>query len=85
LPGGGPPTGPPSAQEKLQMVRLSECMRAHGVADFPDPTTSPPSNPSGFSVAFGRPGLFIAVPKTINLQSPAFVNAAKVCQFPAAH
>jgi hypothetical protein len=84
LPGGG--SGPPeaTAQQKAGMLHLSQCMRAHGVSGFPDPTSSPPASPVGFSIAFGRPGAFLAVPNTINTQSPKFKQAATACTFPGA-
>jgi hypothetical protein len=82
LPGGGSGPGQATAQEKQTMVRLAQCMRAHGVSGFPDPISSPPSSPVGFSIAFGRPGAFIAVPNTINVQAPAFKQAALKCGFP---
>jgi hypothetical protein len=81
MPGGGPPP-PATAQDKERMVQLSECMRAHGVPDFPDPVSAPPSNPNEASIAFGRPGLFIVVPNTIDPRSPAFKQAGKTCHFP---
>ena len=51
------------------MLATSECMRAHGVSGFPDPTTSPPSRPADFSIAMGRGGAFLAVPRTIDINS----------------
>lgn len=81
LPGGGPGAGPPSGKAKAEMLAISECMRAHGVSGFPDPTTSPPAGPQDFSLAIGRGGVFLAVPKTIDVNSPAFKQAAKACQF----
>jgi hypothetical protein len=84
LPGGGPPPGV-SEQQKEQMVRMSECMRAHGVTRFPDPTTTPPVNPQDYSIVDGiggfSGGLFLLVPKTIDVNSPAFKQAAKTCSF----
>ncbi len=82
LPGGGPGgNGPPSAKEKAQMLAISTCMRAHGVAGFPDPTTTPPNGPNGFSEVIGHEGLFIAVPSTIDAASPAYRHAASICHF----
>jgi hypothetical protein len=82
LPGGGPVGGSGSESRKLQLVKLAECMRAHGVPSFPDPTTTPPSAPpSGGGVAFGAPGAFLSVPQTL-IQSPAFEQAATDCGFP---
>ena len=81
LPGGGPPTGPPSAQAKLAMLKISECMRAHGITGFPDPTTKLPSSPAGYGEAIDRGGVVLAVPSTINVQSPAYQQAASACNF----
>jgi hypothetical protein len=84
LPGGGPPRGV-SEQQKEQLVRTAECMRAHGVTGFPDPTTTPPTNPQDYSVVegIGSPngGLFLLVPKTVDVNSPVFKQAATVCSF----
>lgn len=80
LPGGGPPTEP-TAQDKRAMLATSECMRAHGVSGFPDPTTTPPSSSDGYSQVIGRDGIFIAVPDTIDVASPAYRKAAAVCRF----
>lgn len=40
LPNGGQPTAAQIAQAQKQMLALSACMRAHGLKDFPDPTSS---------------------------------------------
>jgi hypothetical protein len=84
LPGGGPGhQGPASPQAKADMFAISECMRAHGITDFPDPTTTPPTSSSAGSYAavIGRDGVFIAVPSSINTNSPAFRSAAATCHF----
>jgi hypothetical protein len=81
MPGGGPPPEA-SAQDKERLVRLAACMRAHGVTGFPDPVSSPPASPAGYSIFFGQPGAFLAVPSTINVHSPAFQSAGKACGFP---
>jgi hypothetical protein len=84
LPGGGPPKGV-TEQQKEQLVQTAECMRAHGVTGFPDPTTIAPSNPQNYSIAegIGGPdgGLFLLVPKTIDVNSPVFKQAGKACNF----
>lgn len=81
LPGGGLPRAV-SESRKLEMLRLAECMRSHGVTNFPDPTTAPPSGPPiGGGIAFGAPGSFISIPMTL-IQSPAFKQAASECNFP---
>jgi hypothetical protein len=81
LPGGGPPTGPPSAQAERQALEVSECMRKHGVSGFPDPTLKAPSSPAGYTAIQDDGGVILAIPSTINVQSPAFQQAAKACQF----
>jgi hypothetical protein len=82
LPGGGPGTRKASEQQKQQLTAISECMRSHGVTGFPDPTTSPPSSPNGYSLIEGlASNLFLLVPTTINVNAPAFEQAAKACHF----
>jgi hypothetical protein len=81
LPGGGPGGGAPSPAAKAQLLTISKCMRAHGVSGFPDPTTTPPSSPAGYSVVLGRSGVFLALPNSIDVQSPAFKQAASMCHF----
>jgi len=71
----------PTAQEIAQMRQISECMRQHGVTGFPDPTFTQPSSPAGYSILEDRGGVILAVPSTINPQSPVFMQAAKVCHF----
>jgi hypothetical protein len=85
LPGGGPGAlGTASKQVREQMLALSECMRAHGVSGFPDPTLGPPpSSPQEFSIAIGHDGVSLLVPKTIDVSSPAFKQAAATCRFGA--
>ncbi len=81
LPGGGPPTGPPSAQAKLAALKISQCMRSHGISGFPDPTTKLPSSPAGYGEVLDRGGAVLAVPSTINVQSPGYRQAAADCGF----
>ncbi len=79
LPGGAPVSGQPSAAAEAQMLAISECMRAHGVSGFPDPTTTPPSSPAGYSGVLTRNGVSLAIPTTIDLQSPGVQRAATAC------
>jgi hypothetical protein len=71
----------PSAAQISAVRQISECMRAHGIGGFPDPTSQPPSGPAGYSIVEDRGGVVLAVPITINPQSPGFVAAAKACHF----
>ena len=90
LPGGGPPgpgtTTNPSAAALAQMLKVAECMRRHGIAAFPDPTTRVPSRfPGGAGGAGGvvsdRDGVILVLPGSLNMQSPQFTHAAAECKF----
>ncbi len=79
LPGGAPGSGPPaSAATMKQMLAVAECMRAHGVSGFPDPTSRLPSIPGTGAVLFHNGAGFV-IPSTIDTQSPAFEQAATAC------
>ena len=77
--------GQASEAQKQQMLKMSECMRAHGLTSFPDPTSKAPSPSSlgGLGMAFGRSGSFIVIPQSI-ISSPAFNQAAAACGLPGA-
>ncbi len=76
----------PSPQALTQMVHVAQCMRRHGITNFPDPRTSIPSNPraavGGNGVISNIDGVVLVFPGTIDEQSPAFSRAAAVCRFP---
>lgn len=83
MPGGGGPPGsgsPPSAQTTAHWLKVSQCMRTHGVSAFPDPATSGPSKSGGSAngVAIDHEGAIFALSATI-MQSPAFKQAAATC------
>jgi hypothetical protein len=86
LPGGGPSNQKPSEQDKQQMLALANCMRAHGLTNFPDPTTTQPRVSSGApdkGQFLGINGLFFNLGAAgLDPQSPAFLRAAQVCHFP---
>jgi hypothetical protein len=68
--GGGPPVPPagpsgPSAAT-AQALAYAQCMRSHGIPDFPDP--NPPGSGGQFSL--GR----------IDVQSPQYQSADRTCQ-----
>jgi hypothetical protein len=56
-----------------QFLAYSGCMRSHGVSNFPDPTTSG--------------GIGIVLPKSLDLNAPAFKAADQACRTlaPAGH
>jgi hypothetical protein len=83
LPGiGALGSGPaPTSAELAKWVKLSQCMRAHGVSDFPDPTTSVPSNRTGIGEISDRDGVILIFPTGFDQQSPLFTRAAAACGF----
>jgi hypothetical protein len=86
LPGAGK-SHKASATAIADARNTAECMRQHGVPQFPDPIISdkPPFdlnlNPANYSEVTAGGGLIIALPISINPQSPAFEKAAKICRF----
>ncbi len=66
LPGGGPP--PVTETQKRQALAFAECMRTHGVPDFPDPIF-----PASGGIMQGAPG---------KSDAPAFQHGAKACGGP---
>ena len=88
MPGIGPAPGAtthPSARWLAHMVQVAECMRRHGVPDFPEPRTSIPSNPfpaGSPGVISDIQGVILVIPGSIDMQSPLFTRAAAVCAFP---
>ncbi len=81
LPGGGS-LAPATETQKLRIFALARCMRAHGASGFPDPISAPPGSPAGYTLIFGVRGAIIAIPSTINPQSPNFKQAAAKCDLP---
>ncbi len=84
MPGGGPNNQRASAAQIRQADATAACMRAHGISGFPDPiisTGTPNLDPANYSSIEAGGGMIIAIPKSIDEQSPAFVKAAKTCAF----
>jgi hypothetical protein len=79
LPGSGPP---PSAQTLAKLLKIAECMRQHGVPQFPDPRTSVPSSPAGIREITDFDGAILLFPSTINMQAPAYRQALSACGAP---
>jgi hypothetical protein len=71
--GGGSPASPAQQQKALAAaLKYSQCMRSHGISDFPDPTAQ-----AGGGIAIridaGRNS-------DLNPNSPLFRTAQKACQ-----
>jgi hypothetical protein len=86
-PKGGPPGSgpPPSAQTLAHYLTVAQCMRSHGVPEFPDPRTTLPSKsnlPGDGGEVSDIEGVILVFPHTIDTQSPAFARAAAACAFP---
>ncbi|HVC86665.1 MAG TPA: hypothetical protein VNC40_04470 [Gaiellaceae bacterium] len=73
----------PTTQWLAQMVKAAECMRGHGIPNFPDPGTSVPrSLGAGVREVSDIDGVIFVFPSSLDPQSPAFVRAAVACKFP---
>jgi hypothetical protein len=69
--------------EMARALAAAKCVRAHGVPNWPDPTTTVPSNPNGYGVMGAVPGpaggpVFV-VPDSINIGAPAVKHALAAC------
>lgn len=73
LPNGGVPTAAQQAQAMAQALKFSRCMRAHGVADFPDPQSGPGGGGIRISIRAGKGS-------DLNPQNPQFQSAQNACQ-----
>ena len=84
--GGGPPVPGtqthPSARTLNKLLKIAECMRQHGITQFPDPRTSVPANPSGIREITDFDGAILLFPSTIDIQSPAYRNDLSACGAP---
>jgi hypothetical protein len=60
-------------QHLAQMLKISNCMRAHGVANFPDPSST-----GGFAISTS-----VSNPTSV-LNVPGYPAAAKTCGAPPA-
>ena len=69
LPNGGRPT-PLSPARQQAMLQFSQCMRAHGVTNFPDPQFG---TGGGAEIRIGGPGSGLAP------NSPVFQSAQRAC------
>jgi len=68
-------------QDRGATALVDERIAEHAEVDA-DPTPSPPSSPTGYSGIVDRNGVVLAIPDTINTQSPVFKQAAAACKLP---
>jgi hypothetical protein len=74
------PAAAPSAQTYAKLLRLSNCLRAHGYPSMPDPEPDPPpSHSSQYATLYGEGDYWIGIPKAIHAHGPAFVRTARAC------
>jgi hypothetical protein len=74
------PSAAPSAQTHAKLLRLSNCLRAHGYPSMPDPKPDPPpSHSSQYNTLYGEGDYWIGIPKAIDAHAPAFVRTARAC------
>jgi hypothetical protein len=74
----GQPAGTGTNASDPQAVAASECMRAHGIKNFPDPVKGPGG--VGLSVT-ASPGSATITVGGIPFSGPAFTAAATTCRF----
>jgi hypothetical protein len=74
----GQPAGSGTNASNPQALTASQCMRAHGITNFPDPVKS--AGGVGLSVAASPGGSTVTV-GSIPFSGPAFTAAAKTCSF----
>jgi hypothetical protein len=84
--GGGFPgpgsTTHPSAHTMAMLRKIAVCMRAHGVPQFPDPTTPVPTRPEGIAEITDYDDAILLFPTTIEMQAPAYRQALTACGAP---
>jgi hypothetical protein len=73
--GGKPPSPAEQAKMQEQALKFSECMRTHGVPNFPDPEFSHGGGGVGIRIGGKQGG-----PARIDPNSPQFQAAQKACQ-----
>ena len=80
LPVKTPPPSAPSEQTHTKLLRLSNCLRAHGYPSIPDPKPNPPpSQSSQYNTLYGEGDYWIGIPRSIDAHGAAFVRTARAC------
>jgi len=80
------PHGPPLSSAQIAQIRqgalrMAQCMRSHGVTNFPDPQVSaaPGGHGIGIRIGVAQNGSGSSAQKQNLTQSPAFESAQKIC------
>jgi hypothetical protein len=80
LPVKAPPPAAPSAQTHAKLLRLANCLRAHGYPSIPDPKPNPPpTHSSQYGTLYGEGDYWIGIPNSINAHGAAFARTARAC------
>jgi hypothetical protein len=84
LPVKTPPPAAPSAQTFAKLLRLSNCLRAHGYPSIPDPRPNPPPlggspETNRYGTLYGEGDYWIGIPRSIDAHGAAFVRTARAC------
>jgi hypothetical protein len=77
--GGGAAGGTTTSGGDTKLIAMSHCMRAHGVPNFPDPSSSAGGG-VGMSVTMTPESSAVTVAGVI-FSGPAFTTAEKACHF----
>jgi hypothetical protein len=84
LPVKTPRPAAPSAHTHAILLALSNCLRARGYPDIPDPKPNPPpqgGSPAGnpYGTLFGEGDYWIGIPTAIDAHGAAFIHALRAC------
>jgi hypothetical protein len=74
----GQPAGTGTNASNPQALTASQCMRAHGITNFPDPVKGPGGVGLSVTATPGNPTITVG---GIAFSGPAFTAAAKTCKF----
>jgi hypothetical protein len=70
----------PSKQAMARMLKVSQCMRRHGISWFPNPTTSVPSSMAGIGMISNFDGALLVIPSALVIRSgSAYGKAVEAC------
>jgi hypothetical protein len=80
LPVKTPPPTAPSEQTHAKLLRLANCLRAHGYPSLPDPKPNPPPTQSSqYATLYGEGDYWIGIPNSIDAHRARFVRTARAC------